>query len=100
MDRLDHRVRCRRQEAIDQIRLGYRLRLGATVALELGQDASEDEQRTINQLDSALREPFGDTRGAREAAEVLKKLLALGLSKYEPYPLQAIGAAERRQAAR
>jgi hypothetical protein len=43
-----------------------------------------------------LDKPFGDTRGARESAELLKKLLALGLSKYEPNPLQAITAAEAR----
>ena len=43
-----------------------------------------------NHLDSALREPFGDPRGPREAAEVLKKTLALGLSRFEPDPLRAI----------
>jgi hypothetical protein len=34
-----------------------------------------------------LRQPYGDPRGAREAVEILQKLLALGLSKYEPNPL-------------
>jgi hypothetical protein len=47
-----------------------------------------------NQLDIALREPFGDTRGTREAAELLKKLLTLGLSRFEPFPLQAIERVE------
>lgn len=48
-------------------------------------------------LDSALSKPFGDPSGAREAAEIIKKLLALGLSKYEPDPAAAIAAAEQRQ---
>jgi hypothetical protein len=47
-----------------------------------------------------LREPFGDPSGRREAGEIIKKLLALGLSKYEPNPLQAIAAAEQRQTAK
>jgi hypothetical protein len=49
-------------------------------------------------LDS-LREPFGEAHGWREAAELLKKMLALGISKYEPNPLAAIAEAEKRQAA-
>ena len=49
-------------------------------------------------LDS-LRDPYGDPSGAREAAELLKKMLALGISKYEPNPLAAIAEAEKRQAA-
>jgi hypothetical protein len=53
-----------------------------------------------NHLDSALREPFGDPRGAREAGEVLKKMLALGLSRFEPDPLQAIAAAEQHRPAK
>jgi hypothetical protein len=48
-------------------------------------------------LDSGLRRPFGDPRGAREAGEILKKLFALNLSRYEPDPLRAI---EQRQAAK
>src|SRR5258708_15948733 len=47
MDWRDHCIRCRRQEAIDQMRPRDRLRLGATVALELGPDASERRERTI-----------------------------------------------------
>ena len=46
-------------------------------------------------LDSVLREPFGDPSGRREAGEVLKKLLALGLSRFEPDPLHAIEQAEQ-----
>jgi hypothetical protein len=53
-----------------------------------------------NDPDGALRQPYGDARGAREAAEILKKLLALGLSKFEPDPLGAIAAAEQRQTAK
>ena len=47
VDRLDHRVRRRRQEAVDEMRAGDRLRLGATVALELGPDAGEGDQRPV-----------------------------------------------------
>ena len=47
MDRLDHRVRCRRQEAVDQVRPRDRLRLGATVAFELGPEPAEGEQRSV-----------------------------------------------------
>jgi len=49
-------------------------------------------------LDAVLREPFNDPSGRREAGEILKKLAALGLSKYEPDPLRAISAAEQRKA--
>src|SRR5437870_5988036 len=48
-------------------------------------------------LESALRQPFGDTRGAREAGEILKKMLALGLSRFEPHPLAAIAEAEAKR---
>jgi hypothetical protein len=37
------RVRRRRQEAIDEMRPGDRLRLGATVALELSPEPAKDE---------------------------------------------------------
>ena len=53
-----------------------------------------------NDLDAVLREPFGDPSGRREAGEVIKKLLALGLSKFEPDPIAAIVAAEQRQPAK
>ena len=36
-----------RQEAVDQMRAGDRLRLGATVALELGPEPAEGEQRSV-----------------------------------------------------
>jgi hypothetical protein len=53
-----------------------------------------------NYLDKVLHEPFGDPSGRREAGEVLKRLFALGLSKFEPSPLQAIGEAEQRRTAK
>ena len=51
-----------------------------------------------NRLDSALREPFGDPRGAREAGELLRRLLDAGLSKYEPDPLGGLERAEAERA--
>ena len=39
MDRFDNCIRCSRQEATDEMRAGYGLRLGATVVFELGPDA-------------------------------------------------------------
>ena len=52
----------------------------------------------IDDLAAALCEPFDDQTGTREAAELFKKMLAAGLSKYEPDPLAAIGEAERKAA--
>jgi hypothetical protein len=47
MDRLNYRVRRGRQEAVDQVRAGDRLLLRASVAFELGPDASEGGQRSV-----------------------------------------------------
>ena len=47
MDRLDHRIWRRRQEAIDQVGSWYRLRLRATITLELRPDAGEAEKGAI-----------------------------------------------------
>jgi hypothetical protein len=47
---------------------------------------------------AALRLPFGDQRGTREAAELLQKMLKLGLSRYEPSAVDAIAEAERATA--
>jgi hypothetical protein len=47
-----------------------------------------------------LAKPFDDPRGERESADVLKRLLDAGLSRYEPDPLAAIAEAEQRQAPR
>jgi hypothetical protein len=47
IDRRDDGIRLGRQEAVDEVRAGHRLGLGAPVALELGPDASEREQRPV-----------------------------------------------------
>ncbi len=39
--------RCCCQEAVDEMRTGYRLRLGATVAPEFGPDATERRERSV-----------------------------------------------------
>jgi hypothetical protein len=46
---------------------------------------------------SALRQPYGDPRSEREAAEIRLKLQALNLSRYEPDPMRAIAEAEQRR---
>ena len=45
----------------------------------------------------ALSEPLGDPRAARESAELLRRLLDAGLSRYEPDPIAAIAEADQRQ---
>jgi hypothetical protein len=47
VDGLDYRVRRRCQEAIDVVRAGDGLRLGATVAAKFGPDTREGEQRSV-----------------------------------------------------
>jgi hypothetical protein len=47
MDRLDHRVQRRRQEAVHEVRSGDRFRLGAPVAFELGPDTGKCGERPI-----------------------------------------------------
>ena len=47
MDRLDYRVRRGRQEAVDQVRAGDRLRLGATITFEFGPYPGEREWLAI-----------------------------------------------------
>jgi hypothetical protein len=54
----------------------------------------------ITDLATAMREPFGDPRGEREAAELLQKMLAAGLSRFEPDPLAAFDRIEAKKAAR
>src|SRR5258706_14366310 len=44
-----------------------------------------------------LDKPFDDARGERQAAELLQRLLQLGLSRFEADPIGAIAEAERRQ---
>jgi hypothetical protein len=50
----------------------------------------------IRNLESCLRVPPGDHGGQRAAAELLKRLLDAGLSRYEPDPLGALAAIEAR----
>jgi hypothetical protein len=50
--------------------------------------------RLARPISTPLDGTFGDPRGAREAGEILQKMLALGLSRFEPNPLQAIAEAE------
>jgi hypothetical protein len=45
----------------------------------------------------ALSEPFGDPRAARESAELLRRLLDAGLSRFEPDPLGALEQAEAKR---
>src|SRR4051794_23192740 len=47
MDRFDDHVRCRRQESVDEMRAGDWLGLRPSVALELGPDAGEGEERPV-----------------------------------------------------
>jgi len=47
VDRFNDRVRRHRQEAVNQVRTGDRLRLGTAVAFEFGQDPSESQERPI-----------------------------------------------------
>jgi hypothetical protein len=49
---------------------------------------------------SDLDKPFDDPRGERESAELLRRLLDAGLSRFEPDPLAAIAEAEQRQPAK
>jgi len=53
-----------------------------------------------NDPDEGLREdqPGNATDGRREAAALLKRMLALGVSKWHPDPLAAIEEAERSKA--
>lgn len=60
----------------------------------------QDPPCEIHDLDAALRLPFGDPRGRREAAEILKKLLANNLSRYEPDPRNALDQVEARKVLR
>ena len=52
-----------------------------------------------NNLSEVLLEPYNTPSRTREIGEVLKKLLSLNLSRYEPDPPRAIGAAEQQRRA-
>ena len=47
MDRFDDGVRRGRQEAVDEVWTGYRLRFRTTVASELSPDSGERTKRTV-----------------------------------------------------
>jgi hypothetical protein len=47
----------------------------------------------IRDIDAALHAP-DDARRVRDAARLLQKMLALGISRYEPSPMKAIERAE------
>jgi hypothetical protein len=51
--------------------------------------------RTADDLEAALARPH-DHSGRRAAGELLQRLLAAGLSRYEPDPLRALEAAEAK----
>jgi hypothetical protein len=53
----------------------------------------------VRDIDAALNAP-DDARRVRDAARLLQRMLALGLSRYEPSPMKAIEQAEQRQAAK
>jgi hypothetical protein len=44
-----------------------------------------------------LDQPYDDPRGARESAELLKRLIDANLSPYEPDPMAALERAEAEQ---
>jgi hypothetical protein len=48
---------------------------------------------------AALKLPAGDHTQQRRAAKIVQRLLALGLSRYEPNPLEAIEGAEAKHRA-
>ena len=50
-------------------------------------------------LEAGLRVPFNSKNREREGAELLKRMLAANLSRYEPHPVQALAEAEQRQRA-
>lgn len=49
----------------------------------------------IRDIEAALQAPDG-ARRTRDAARLLQRMLALGLSRYEPTPLEAIAGAFQR----
>lgn len=63
---------------------------------DLGLIPWQQAPSTIN-LETALREPHGEAHGRREGAELLEKMLALGLSKFEADPVAALARAEAEQ---
>jgi hypothetical protein len=67
-----------------------------TRSLELGPWQTPPSRASLDHLDKSRDDP----RGERRAAELLQKLLALGLSRFEPNLLLAIAEAQQRQPAK
>ena len=67
MDRLDHGVRRRGKEAVDLMRARNRFRFRPAVALELGPDAGEADQRPILIESQTRRRPFSWSPGLAQA---------------------------------
>ena len=51
--------------------------------------------RTARDVKAALREALPDAHGNRRAGELVERLLAAGLSRYEPDPVDALERAEQ-----
>lgn len=58
-------------------------------------DASQDPPCEIDDPDAELRQP--NFRGNHDAARLLKRMLKLGISRYEPDPMTAIEQATKRR---
>jgi hypothetical protein len=52
----------------------------------------------ITDIAASLEVPENDHRGFRPAARMLRRMLALGVSKFDPDPVRAISDAEQRAA--
>lgn len=50
----------------------------------------------LRDIDAALAEPPDDYRGLHNAALLLQRMLAAGVSKFDPDPIAALEAAEAR----
>ena len=90
--RLDHRVRLRRQEAVDQMRSRYRLRLGASIAPVLGPDARECREGPV----VVEREPNHVLLGLRVR---LRRIFGEAVERYQAtvFRLQAASPVRRRR---
>lgn len=110
-DALERAVEMARQDPAEGRRIDERLARGENWQKVAGFCASHCQSEALdlapwqmppmwfaNELDTALREPFGDASGRREAGEVLARLLRNGCSKFEPDPIGAIAEAERQAA--
>ena len=78
--------------------VGWHVRAPLLPEREPTTDVVADCAAWVGDLDAALREPLGDPRGEREAAELLQWMLAAGLSKFEPDLLDALDRIEAERA--